>query len=138
MPVTIGALREAAAGETRVALTPVVVAILVRDGLAVIIETGAGDAAGFPDADFAQAGARVGPRKDVLTAHVVACVGRPDAAVTKAHAPGQVLVGFLDTWSEPEQLADLAARGVHALSFDRVRVFDSLFATSDPAVVLTG
>ena len=26
----------------------------------------------------------------------------------------------------------------HALSFDRVRVFDSLFATSDPAVVLTG
>ena len=120
MPVTIGALREVAAGETRVALTPAVVAMLLRDGFGVVIETEAGDTAGFPDADYAQAGARIAPREDVLTAHVVTCVGRPDATVLKALAPGQVLAGFLDTWSEPDQLAALANRGVHVLSFDRL------------------
>ena len=57
MPVSIGVLREAAEDETRVALTPAVIAVLTRDGHAVSVEKGAGDRAGFTDAEFESAGA---------------------------------------------------------------------------------
>ena len=61
MSVSIGVLREAAEDETRVALTPTVVAILTRDGHTVTVEKGAGERAGFPDAEYEQAGAAVAP-----------------------------------------------------------------------------
>ena len=49
--------REAAAGEGRVALVPETVGRLVADGFEVVVERGAGAAAGFPDEDYAEAGA---------------------------------------------------------------------------------
>jgi len=119
MTVTIGALKEAAP-ESRVALTPAVVATLVRDGLDVIIEKGAGVTAGFTDADYTQAGASVGTRKDVAKASIVACVSRPDAALTKSLKSGQVLVGLLDAWNDTKALEALGARGVHVISLDRL------------------
>ena len=120
MPISIGVLREAAEGETRVALTPPVVALLVRDGLDVIVEKGAGTEAGFADAAYVAAGATLAPRKVTLGANVVVGVGRPDAAATKAIKPGQALVGLLDSWREPQELTALAERGVHVLSLDRL------------------
>jgi len=50
MPITIGALRESAPGETRVALSPEVVDKFVGAGAKVLLETGAGVRAQFPDA----------------------------------------------------------------------------------------
>jgi len=120
MPVSIGVLREAAGGETRVALTPAVVATLIRNGLAVSIQEGAGYRAGFPDAEFAAVGATIATRKATLGADVVVGVGRPDAAATSALKAGQALLGLLDAWREPRDLADLSARGVHVLSLDRL------------------
>jgi len=120
MPVSIGVLREAAEDETRVALTPSVVTSLVRDGFEVAVEPGAGDRAGFPDADYETAGATLAARKVTLGAQVVVSVGRPDAAATSALAPGQALLGLLDAWHEPHDLEALAARGVHVLSLDRL------------------
>jgi len=119
MPVTVGALKEAAS-ETRVALTPAVVATLVRDGLEVTIEEGAGEGAGFPNADYTAVGATLATRKVTLGCQVVVGVGRPDAAATKALKPGQALVGLLDTWREPEVLEKLGAKGVHVIALDRL------------------
>ena len=48
----IGVPRERAAGESRVALTPDVVPQLVRAGHQILIERGAGDAAGFTDEEI--------------------------------------------------------------------------------------
>jgi len=118
MPVSIGVLREAVEDETRVALTPPVVAVLVRDGLDVIVEKGAGERAGFPDSDYSAAGATLAARKATLAARVVVSVGRPDAAATKALKPGQALLGLLDAWREPQELT--ALEGVHVLSLDRL------------------
>lgn len=118
MPVSIGVLREAAADETRVALTPAVIAPLVRDGIAVTVQKGAGERAGFGDAEYAAAGATLASRKAALGAQVVVAVGRPDAAATSALKPGQVLLGLLDSWQNSEQLE--ALDGVYVLSLDRL------------------
>jgi NAD(P) transhydrogenase subunit alpha len=111
MPVSIGVLREAAEGETRVALTPAVVTSLVKDGCAVTVEEGAGERAGFLNEDYEAAGATLGSREAALAAQVVVSVGRPDAAATKALTPGQVLVGLLDSLEVP---------GVNVLSLERL------------------
>lgn len=119
MTVTIGALKEPTP-ESRVALTPAVVATLVRDGLDVVIEKGAGVTAGFTDADYTEVGASVGTRKDVAKASIVACVSRPDAALAKSLTSGQVLVGLLDAWRDTAELEKLGAKGVHVVSLDRL------------------
>ncbi len=50
MPITIGALRESAPGETRVSLVPEVVDKFMAAGARVVLEPGAGVRAQFPDA----------------------------------------------------------------------------------------
>ncbi|MGH7445661.1 MAG: NAD(P)(+) transhydrogenase (Re/Si-specific) subunit alpha, partial [Longimicrobiales bacterium] len=55
----VGVLKEAVGAEHRVALVPESVGKLKTDGINVVIEAGAGAAAGFPDAQYAAAGADV-------------------------------------------------------------------------------
>ncbi len=55
MALTIGVAKETMPGETRVAIAPEVIRKLVKDGIRVVIETGAGAAAQMPDSDFAGA-----------------------------------------------------------------------------------
>jgi H+-translocating NAD(P) transhydrogenase subunit alpha len=52
MPLTVGVLKETLKGETRVALTPEITAKLIKLGVSVVMERGAGDAAQIPDADY--------------------------------------------------------------------------------------
>jgi NAD(P) transhydrogenase subunit alpha len=47
--VIVGLIRETAAGDSRVAVTPAVVPVLDRCGIQVVVEAGAGEAAGFSD-----------------------------------------------------------------------------------------
>ena len=81
--------KESAAGERRVALVPDVVRRLTGAGHEVVIEPGAGAAAGIPDDEFTAAGAQTG---DPWGAEVVARVAPGPAPNLKS---GQVLVGFL-------------------------------------------
>ncbi len=61
-----GVLKETWPGETRVALVPGVVSALVKAGIEVVVEAGSGVAAGFPDAQFAEKGAALAGRDQVL------------------------------------------------------------------------
>ena len=54
----VGVPRESYPGERRVALVPLVVPGLLKAGLQVVVEAGAGVAAGYPDADYSSRGAR--------------------------------------------------------------------------------
>ena len=65
MPITVAALRETAAAERRVAITPEMAKKLRGKGLRVLLEHDAGRSAGFPDsvyakAEFAGAGREIG------------------------------------------------------------------------------
>ena len=59
MKYNFGIVKEIKQGETRVSLTPDVVAMLVADDLSVVVEKGAGDLSGFYDEDYIKAGATV-------------------------------------------------------------------------------
>ena len=116
----VGVPRESYPGERRVALVPAVVPSLTRAGLEVVVEAGAGDAAGFPDAAYQERGARlVASRGEIFAAADVLLqvralganpeAGRADLSLLR---PGQVVVGFhepLLALSEARRLAETGA-----------------------------
>ena len=66
-PLTIGVPRETAPGERRVALVPAIAAAIMKAGARVLVESGAGTSAGFPDAAYEHRGIEVvAERKDVF------------------------------------------------------------------------
>ena len=73
---TVGVVRESGADERRVALVPKAVASLVNSGVAVVVESGAGEAALLPDDLYTEAGATIG---DAWAADVVVKVAPPTA-----------------------------------------------------------
>jgi NAD(P) transhydrogenase subunit alpha len=78
MPTTVGVVKETTPGERRVALVPDAVARLRDRGARVLLESGAGAAAMFPDRAYTEAGATVTTAADVYRqADVLACVSPP-------------------------------------------------------------
>lgn len=120
--------KERRRGETRVAATPETVRRMVKLGLAVGIERGAGEAAFFPDADFEAAGARLvsDPAAGWGEADVVLKVTAPDAYEglpgheAEALKTGAVLIGFLSPYKNPEAVRLLAEGGVTSLALELV------------------
>ena len=79
----VGVLRESFQRERRVALVPTLVSTLVKAGAEVLVEAGAGAAAGFPDAEYEAKGARMVARPDVFSrADVILMVRTPGANPT--------------------------------------------------------
>jgi NAD(P) transhydrogenase subunit alpha len=112
----LGIPKENSAGEQRVALVPETVARL-GEGVEVIVEAGAGEAAGFPDAAYTDAGAQLG---DPWTADVVAKVATPSAAETAKLRSGQVLIAFLQPLTDTAGIERLAAAGVNAFALESI------------------
>ncbi len=122
----VGVPRESFPGERRVALVPAAIPNLTKAGLQVVVETGAGAGAGYPDADYVAKGAKiVSERAEVfLSADVVAqilCYGSNDKT-GKADVPlfrsGQVLIGFLRPLGSIETIREIAAKGVTSFSVE--------------------
>jgi H+-translocating NAD(P) transhydrogenase subunit alpha len=115
--VIVGVLKEARAGETRVAATPTSVAALQKLCYEVVVEPGAGERASFTDDAYASAGARMG---DPLAADVVVGVNPPTLAQRDRLKPGATLIAMLDPRLDEEIVADLTQRPITALSMDAV------------------
>jgi NAD(P) transhydrogenase subunit alpha len=113
----VGIARETAPGERRVALVPETVAKLVAAGFEVVVEPGAGDAASFPDAAYAEAGATMGSPWE---ADAVVKVRKPDEAEVARLRSGQLLIAYLDPLADPEGVAKLAAQGVVAFAMESI------------------
>ena len=124
----VGVPRESYPGERRVALVPMVVPNLTKAGFEVIIESGAGSQAGYPDNFYTEKGAKIASNR----AHIfgsadivlqVLCYGSNDAT-GKADLPlmrrGQTLIGFLRPLGSAEVLQEIAATGVTAFSVELV------------------
>lgn len=103
MALTIGVPKETAPGERRVALVPSHVPPLVQAGFSVLIEPGAGDAAGYPDAEFVAKGAGVAPRSELLTKADWFLTVR--ALDVPAAREGQGVIGLMDPW-QPHPVFD--------------------------------
>ena len=129
----IGVCKETYAGERRVALNPDVVPSLTKQDIEVLIETRAGEQAGFPDEAYAAKGARTGlPRREVFEN---ADAGRADLEIMRA---GQVLIGLCDPLGAPELAKELADRGVTSFSMElvpRIARAQSMDALSSMATI---
>jgi len=114
-------VRETAPGERRVALVPDAVAKLRPAGIEVVVERGAGEGAWFPDSAYAEAGATIVGAAELFTAaDVILTVTKPSTATVDKLSKGQAIIGMLAPLTDPELAAALAARGVTAISLDRM------------------
>jgi len=115
----IGVLKETAPGERRVALVPEMLARLRGAGLDVLVQSGAGEGAWFADSAYAEAGAAIVSRDELVTgAGLVLSIGRPDEPVVGALRSGQAVLGLLNPLVDPAFVAGLAGRGVTVISMD--------------------
>ncbi|OLE85680.1 MAG: NAD(P) transhydrogenase subunit alpha [Acidobacteria bacterium 13_1_20CM_2_60_10] len=122
----VGVPKESFPGERRVALVPAVIPNLVKSGLEVVVEAGAGVEAGYPDAEYTAKGAKILPeRAEVFRAAdlvvQVLCHGSNDKT-GEADLPllrsGQVLIGFLRPLGTLKTIQEIVARGVTSFSVE--------------------
>lgn len=117
----IGIPKEIKNHEYRIGATPALVHSLVRAGHQVVVQQGAGEAIGFPDEDFIQAGAEIVSRpKEVYEAEMIIKVKEPQASEYPLLKEGQILFCFLHLAPDPEQTAALLERKVVGIAFETV------------------
>ncbi|MGC8641733.1 MAG: Re/Si-specific NAD(P)(+) transhydrogenase subunit alpha [Isosphaeraceae bacterium] len=122
----VGVPRERYPGERRVALVPSVIPGLLKEGLQVVVEPGAGSEAGYPDAEYTNRGARIAAdRAEVFAAAdiivQVLCHGSNDRTGSEDLPflrPDQVLIGFLRPLGALETIEAIAARQVSSFAVE--------------------
>ena len=113
----VGVPRETAADELRVALVPDAIARL--EGFDVAVERGAGEAAGFTDAAYAEAGAEL--VDDAWRGvDAVVKVAKPSAAEVEKLESGRVLIAFLQPLSDRAGIELLAGKGVLGFAMESI------------------
>lgn len=142
--MNVAVTKEIRAGECRVALVPNVVSKLVKAGLVIRVEAGAGAEAFFSDSSYKEAGAEV--VSDVTSllgeADVFLKVGPPQERNGKHEVDmlreGTVLIGFLNPFGEPALVKRFATRKITAFSMElipRISRAQSMDALSSQASV---
>jgi NAD(P) transhydrogenase subunit alpha len=114
----IGVPKETAQGERRVALVPDVVKALIAKKIEVAIEPGAGEGASHPDAEYTDAGAKVGD--DAWGADIVLKVTPPSDEEVGRLRQDQVLIGFLEPLTNPALARALAEKGVTSFAMEAI------------------
>jgi NAD(P) transhydrogenase subunit alpha len=117
----IGVPKETADGERRVALVPdVVKSLAAKEKVSVLVESGAGEAAGHPDSQYSEAGAEVVEGEVTWGADVVLRVAAPSAAEIGRLNSNQLLIGHLSPWTAAETNNALAQTGVTSFAMEAI------------------
>lgn len=119
------------------ALTPAVVRRLVDAGHVVAIESGAGERAEFPDAEYVGAGAEV-VADPLPGAELILVVGPPSPDAVSSYPDGCALVGFLDPFGGAALVRVLVERRITAFAMEgipRTTLAQSMDALSSQASV---
>jgi len=121
--VKLGLPKESHADEKRVALIPANVTRLIKKNLQILVESGAGLAAGFSDQAYQEAGAVIANRDEVLGADIITLVnlkGEQFEEIKAKAKPQQLFIGMMDPLAQPENAAALAQTGTSALALELV------------------
>jgi len=124
--VIIGIPAESYPQERRVALVPLVIPTLIKAGFEVLVETNAGQHAGYPDSQFTEKGAKIAPDRATVFAQSDIIVqvlsfgsnditGERDLPLLRK---GQVLIGFLRPFGTKEVVQAVADRGATSFSIE--------------------
>ncbi|CAM3396778.1 alanine dehydrogenase [Paracoccus nototheniae] len=118
----IGCPKEIKPQEFRVGLTPAAAAEAVGRGHQVLVQTGAGEGAGFADEDYVAAGAQIVPDAASVfgDAQLIIKVKEPQPAERRMLARGQILFTYLHLAPDAAQTRDLLDSGVTAIAYETV------------------
>jgi H+-translocating NAD(P) transhydrogenase subunit alpha len=138
MPITIGALRESAPGETRVSIVPEVADKFAATGARVLIERGAGITAQFPDGlfkknDWADSATAVLTTADVVL--TVAPLSKDQIAQLK---PTAIVVGYMQAHARRDEVMALRDRKLTSFAVElipRISRAQSMDALSSQAAI---
>lgn len=132
--------KEVQDNEKRVALTPEGVRRLVAAGQQVVIQTQAGEGAGFCDADYRAAGAEIAPDAASVwaAADMLVKVKQPTEAECELFREGSVFFGYTHTETRPWLTNAFLARRMTVISFERVRAADGSLPLLAPMSRIAG
>jgi len=139
----VAVIKETAPGESRVALVPQGVKALLKSGLEVVVERGAGATAGVTDDEYAEAGASLAgsASEAVQGAGMVLHINPPSLSEPdelSGLAEGTILVSFLNPLGNPDLTRALRDRKISAVSMElvpRITRAQSMDALSSQATV---
>ena len=135
----IGVPAETDPAETRVAASPETAKKFAALGAEVAVEHGAGVKAGFPDADYQSAGARLVSAEDALGADVVLKVRRPSSQEIARVKPGALVIATMDPYGHRDAIEAMAKAQVAAFAMEllpritRAQVMDVLSSQANLA-----
>ena len=124
----VGVPKETLPGERRVALVPMSIRALTRSGVEVLVESGAGMAAGFPDGEYTDKGARVASSRDEVfgSADIVVQVrayganleaGKTDLGLMRQ---GQTVIGLFEPLTSTDAAREVAELGVTLFAMELI------------------
>ena len=136
----VAVLKETRSAENRVALVPLGVKSLVKRGLTVTVQTGAGETSGVSDLMYRDAGAEIAAsaRETLEDAKLILVVNPPSSNELAHLSEGSILVGFLDPLSDPDlvsRLIELKVTGISMELVPRITRAQSMDALSSQATV---
>ncbi len=135
----IGVPRESKDQEFRVGMTPDGVRVLAQAGHEVLVEAGAGEGSGFPDAAFEAAGARmVSTGVAWSEPELLVKVKEPNREEAGLLSAGQVLFTYLHLAAEPELAERLCEAGVIAIAYETIQNSDGAFPVLAPMSEVAG
>lgn len=119
----IGIPKEISFQETRVALVPDAVALLVSNGHEVVVETNAGKAANFTDQDYSEAGAKISyDVKEVYKADIIMKVAPPSLEEIEMMQRKQTLFSALQlSMQNRDSVKKLMDKKITAIAWDYIR-----------------
>ena len=122
MTLRIGINRENAPGENRVAATPELTAKLSSAGHEVLVQSDAGERAGFPDEVYTESGASIldATAEVAIDSDILLHVGKPSPEEISAMRSGSVLAATLDARRDASVVDALTGAGVTALAMELV------------------
>jgi len=141
----LGVPRETFPGERRVAIVPGVITNFIKLGIEIVVESGAGEEAGFPDAAYVAQEATIGSRFDVFGCDLIAQVRAPGANPSGGDADvammrdGQLVVGFAEPLTAHAAADAVAARGARLVAMElvpRITRAQSMDALSSMATIV--
>jgi len=140
MKYNFGVVKELKEGETRVSITPDVVAMLVSDGLSVAVEKGAGEMSGFSDDDYSQNGAKIldNPKDVWDQSKVVVKVKEPQKSEFQYFRPDLVIFSYLHLAVEEELTKELLKKKVTTIASESVQTQDGQLPLLTPMSEVAG
>lgn len=136
----VAVLKETRAGERRVSLVPLGVKALIKAGLEVTVQAGAGLASSISDDEYKEAGASIAASVEEALggAGMVLAVNAPSVEDVASMSEGTILVSFLSPLTSPDLVRALAAAKITGISMEmvpRITRAQSMDALSSQATV---